>query len=773
VLALRADFYANCLNHPPLSAALNKNLYNVPLIGAAQLREAIENRLALAAARAEPGLIDSLLADVGAEPGNLALLEHALAQLWEKSGGSGGTLSNQAYADIGRLRGALGKHADDVYRGLGEADQQLAQRIFLELVQLGEGAQDTRRRVPKQALLRSAGDKQVERVIARLASQRLVTTSGQGPQSPAENFVEVSHEALIREWPRLREWLKDNREDLRLGRLLMRAAEEWLELKRDPSALMHGVRLAQGLEWLGRNPDASDLLREFLEASNIAKQEAARKEREAQEREIVREKELRREADRRRAAEETAARQARHSALRSRRLSYALGALLLITAGAGMLARRQQLIAQSRALAAQAESELGHDPPKALDLALQASRTHKTTQADEAVADAFPQLMATLSGHTDSVVHAEFSPDGRHIVTASSDGTARLWNTESGQLMANLRGHTGKVSVARFSPVGERIVTASKDKTARVWNAANGQLLATLSAHTESVVHAEFSPDGQHIVTASHDHTARIWNAADGQLLKTLQSHTDSVYDAAFSPDGQRIVTASSDGTARLWKVANGQMVATLRGHTGQIGYARFSPDGRWIVTVSDDRTARVWNAANGGLLANLKGHTGIVWHAAFSLNGQRIVTASDDHTARLECRQRATAGHPSRARGQCTGSRVLARRQTHRHGQLGPNRARVGRQQRATPGHTPRARGCCAPCCVLCRQSAHSHGQRRPYGASVGCGQRPNGGHPPWPYWADWGCEVLPGRAVDRHRQRRPDSSGVERTRRSPAGHA
>jgi hypothetical protein len=185
VLAVRGDFYGHCLDHPELSSCLDTNVYNVRLMRHPQLREAIENRLALAGSRAEGGLVDSLLADVGTEPGNLALLEHALAQLWEKSGGSGQTLTNHAYAIIGRLRGALGRHADEVYRDLGsEADQHLAQRIFLELVQLGDGARDTRRRVAKEALLHLGARDQVERLIAVLASKRLVATGGHGPESP-------------------------------------------------------------------------------------------------------------------------------------------------------------------------------------------------------------------------------------------------------------------------------------------------------------------------------------------------------------------------------------------------------------------------------------------------------------------------------------------------------------------------------------------------------------------------------------------------------------
>jgi WD40 repeat protein len=684
VLALRADFYGHCLEYPSLGAALDTNPYNVPGMSPAQLRQAIENRLALAAASAEAGLIDSLLADVGAEPGNLALLEHALAQLWQKCGGSGRTLTGDAYAEIGRLKGALGRHADEVYRGLGgEADQQLAQKIFLELVQLGEGAQDTRRRVPKEALLHLGAREQVERVIAELASKRLVATGGQGSGSPAENFVEVSHEALIREWPALRGWLKDNREDLRLGRLLEQAAEEWRELKRDPSALMQGVRLVQGREWLSRHTNAPALLAEFLQSSNAAEEEAARNEREAQEREIARQKESLRQAEARaaaeerlRVAEETAAARARRSAVRSRRFSYGLGLLVLIAAGAAIFARSQQLTAQSRALA-QAEQMMVRDAPAALALAIRGWNTGKTVEANLAIAHAFPQLLARLEGHTGFVWRAAFSPDGQRIVTAANDGTARVWNAANGQLLIKLEGHVENVwqaafspdgqrivtacdytaqiwnaadgrllatledyasdfKQAAFSPDGQRIVTAGGDHRARVWNAFTGQLLATLAGHTSVVGQAEFSPDGKHIVTSSYDHTARVWQASTGQLLATLAGHTDNVMHAAFSPDGQRIVTASVDQTARVWSATNGQLLATLAGHTSVVGQAAFSPDGQRIVTGSADHTARIWKAAGGQLLARLEGHTDNVLQAAFSPDGQRIVTASVDHTARV-----------------------------------------------------------------------------------------------------------------------------------------
>jgi predicted NACHT family NTPase len=311
--------------------------------------------------------------------------------------------------------------------------------------------------------------------------------------------------------------------------------------------------------------------------------------------------------------------------------------MLLIAVGIARYARRQQLVAESRALAAQAEETVNRDQAAALNLAVKAWQAARTVEAHTAVAKSFPQVLDVLEGHTGLVRSAEFSPDGQCIVTASSDRTARVWNASSGQPLATLQGHTDIVSSAVFSPDGRRIVSASWDSTARVWNASDGQLLATLQGHTSQVRSAVFSPDGQRIVTASDDKTARVWNASSGQLLATLQGHTSAVSSAVFSPDGQRIVTASNDKTARVWNASNGQLlVASLQGHTNSVSSAVFSPDGQRIVTASYDKTARVWNASSGQLLATLQGHADDVLSAIFSRDGQRIVTGSYDKTARV-----------------------------------------------------------------------------------------------------------------------------------------
>jgi WD40 repeat protein len=246
------------------------------------------------------------------------------------------------------------------------------------------------------------------------------------------------------------------------------------------------------------------------------------------------------------------------------------------------------------------------------------------------------QLIATLTGHTDALWAASFSPDSTRVVTASEDKTARIWNAVSGQLIATLTGHTDSVWAASFSPDSTRVVTASKDKTAWIWNAANGKPIATLTGHTEEVEAASFSPDGTRVATASSDKTARIWNAATGRLVATLTGHTDSVWAASFSPDGNRVVTASKDKKARIWNAATGQPIATLTGHTEEVEAASFSPDGKRVVTASSDEKARVWNAATGLLIATLTGHTDGLHVASFSPDGTRVVTASRDKTARV-----------------------------------------------------------------------------------------------------------------------------------------
>jgi WD40 repeat protein len=267
------------------------------------------------------------------------------------------------------------------------------------------------------------------------------------------------------------------------------------------------------------------------------------------------------------------------------------------------------------------------------------------------------QELATLEGHESVVSGCAVTPDGQRVVSASDDGTLKVWELETGQELATLKGHGDRVNGCAVTPDGRRVVSASDDGTLKVWELETGQELATLEGHRDRVSDCAVTPDGRRVVSAAWDTTLKVWELETGQELATLEGHRDRVNGCAVTPDGWRVVSASDDGTLKVWKLETGQELATLKGHRDWVTGCAVTPDGRRVVSASGDTTLKMWELETGQELATLEGHGAGVNGCAVTPDGRRVVSAAWDDTLKvweLETGQELATleGHGARVNG-------------------------------------------------------------------------------------------------------------------------
>jgi len=237
--------------------------------------------------------------------------------------------------------------------------------------------------------------------------------------------------------------------------------------------------------------------------------------------------------------------------------------------------------------------------------------------------------------HNGPISHAAFSPDSRQVVTASGDGTARIWEINPPEARAVSSASRSLVNRAAFSPDRRRFAIASGKGTARLVDALNGEPIGPVLQHDGPVLHICFSPDGRWLATGGLDGTLRVWDAATGRPVGSPVKQSDWITFACFSPDSRRVCAVAGQ-RLQIWEPATGQPTPLLMEHSAMIEYAAFSTNGQRLVSVCSDGSARVWNVETGAAVTPVFGHEQAVFHASFSPDARFVVTASGDRTARV-----------------------------------------------------------------------------------------------------------------------------------------
>jgi WD40 repeat protein len=642
VITLRSDFEPRLAASAELGELLAAARYLVPGMTSEELRDVIEEPAKLKALYFEPeALVGELVDEVMAMPGELPLLSFALSEMYRKaqlrrreSGAFDRAITRDDYEAAGGVIGALHRRANELYEyeTADPARQEIIRRLFLRMVSQ-EGGRLARRRVEERELkyadANSEEQARVQKVLDDYIAARLLVADEGG-------YIEPAHDTLVLAWEKLLDWLGASGSQ-ELMRQLWGAASAWEAARQGGSE-----KEARGLLW---NQDPRLPL---VQARYLGSSESWRTRLRTRVRGLAGAPAHPGELNK--LEREFAARSVARKRSRRYLLAGIAAAVIFALLGAMRYSldradeaqrsaeneRQAKLTAQDIARVAVAGEWLEKDPTQDALVMLEVAKPNETAYAVQRMVDIFRTQLseAILRGHEREILSAAFSLDGKHVVTASADGTARVWAADGSGEPVVLR-HQGWVRSAAFSLDGKRVVTASDDGTARVW-AADGSGEPVVLRHERWVESAAFSPDGKRVVTASDDGTVRVWAADGSGEPVVLRGHKDRVWSVAFSLDGKRVVTASGDKTARVWAADGSGEPVILRGHEDAVSSAAFSPDGWRVVTASEDKTARVWWADGSGEPVVLRGHESRVMSAAFSLDGLRVITASEDKTARV-----------------------------------------------------------------------------------------------------------------------------------------
>lgn len=661
ICTIRDDFLMKLEALAPVRARLSSSLV---LLGNPSIddlvRTVVEPARRVGYSLSDEELAHDMAVAVAERPGALALLSFTSAQLWELRDRRFKQLTRTAYDAMGGVGGALGKHAEATLENLAADDQRLVREVFCRLVT----SAGTRALVSPSELRQVLASPRADVVIEKLVAARLIVVV----DAEGDGRVELVHEALIGAWPRLAGWLREDTEGARMRDQLQAAARQWQERGRPKDLLWRGDVLAELELWRRRpNPVAlADVETAFVDASRT---EAAR------------------------------ARRRRRSIVVVAFTILAIAVVVLVRLNA--TAREQSALAAQNAKiaaanAAESQRRLADQYEEQGRLSLLADRSGpalvyflaaieqgapRTNALDFMIDRAVRRIAAqraVLRGHGARIPSVALSPDGKQALTASFDGSVRVWDVAKATLTTKIETGDPNVFLARWSPSGDTILTAGDSGIPRLYTRDGKQLHELANPeHPPSSMTPAFSPDGATLLVPYLDGSLVLWDAATGQRRLAVPSTFPAPLGVAFAPDGQTVIVwgrpqffvevrdaktlalvktldvhkrplskvafsrkhlaiASRDKTVSVWDTTSWTLVHHLRGDANPVENVAFDPTGAKLLSASRDGSARVWDVATGEPLVSLVGHATTIWDAQFTPDGTRIVTASSDGTARL-----------------------------------------------------------------------------------------------------------------------------------------
>ncbi|MBD1807730.1 caspase family protein [Microcoleus sp. FACHB-SPT15] len=635
IVAMRGDFLDRCAAYQEAAVLINRTqptTYFVTPFTLPELEEVIEKPAEKHGVTLERGLVPQIIADVMNQPGGLPLLQYALAELWRvciTESPPNSQLTCKGYEQIRGVKGALEKRANDLYQNLAPADKVFVRRLFLALVQLGEAKEVTRRRATWQELEVSAdSQEQLIRVTRQLASQeqRLIITD--------EKTVEVAHEALLLEWGQLKEWIEQDRENLRLSRRLEAECKEWQRNDCSDGLLLTDAWLAAIADWVKKTqPRLSPLEQEFL-GKSLEKR------------------------DQKKQAELDQERQLRKAAEAKARFTLAAGILATLTFGFGFVAKLQEeraIRGEAFAAGALVSNAVNlYESQNQLDSLIESI---KALTALGKIGEATPEQIKELQSviykiqernrvkHDSKVYGISFGDSGETFVSAGDNKIIKLWSLE-GKLLDTSSIQQDKIYDVRFGTDG-KLASASFDGTVKIWKVEQNKLIDTqLSTKvSESAYGIAFNPKNSNILAISDAKgMVKIWDTNKTGMniveeidarkyikkenLKNLKGY--GVYSLDFSPDGEIIAYGYEEGGVYIWNWKTGKPPRLIGEHKTVINKVRFSPDGLTLASASHDGTIQLWNAEkNYALKGQIKAYEKYILGLAFSHNSQKLASSS------------------------------------------------------------------------------------------------------------------------------------------------